>query len=138
MSIPIADFKIVSGSDPAAGAESTITVPAGEVWELIGFEVTLVTDATVANRRPRIVLDDGTTEFFRQAAGADITASLTTIVVGSGASVASLAAGVAHIPLAPGVILGPSYRIRTLTLNLQAGDNYGVPVVFVRTPKVLR
>src|SRR4051794_36291420 len=73
----IATTKTVTGPDPAAGAEILVTVPAGKWWLLRALRFTLVTSATVANRRPALTIDDGATEWWRWRAGVDQAASLT-------------------------------------------------------------
>lgn len=59
---------VIVGANPAAGAEVSETVPAGETWCLLGVRVTLVTSATVATRQPILTLDDGTNIFFENPA----------------------------------------------------------------------
>lgn len=127
-------ITVKTGADPAPGAEALVTVPAGEYWVVHAVLLTLVTSATVANRRVELQIDNGTTTFFRLAHAVDQTASLTwryqfanhgyrdAAVTGSN-NVANL--GV------PVFTLGPGYRIQTSTANIQAGDDYAAPVLFV-------
>lgn len=125
-------FRVITGTDPAAGAEVSETVPTAALWRLHALRVSLVTDATVASRYPFLVYDDGTTEFHRSGAGALQAASLTTIqnwAIGEARALLSTQAGNAPIP--SGVWLAGGSRIRTVTANLQAGDNYGAPVYIV-------
>lgn len=126
-------LKIVTGSDPGAGAESTVTVPAGKAWEVLSYKITLVTDATVANRRNRLILDDGATEFARFFSLLVQPASLTWThtFAKHGAMNGGAADALANINPFPDVILGPGYRIITSTVAIQAGDNYGVPALLV-------
>lgn len=70
-------LKVVSGADPAAGAEVSDAVPAGKTWRLHGVLLQLVTSATAATRRTHLVLDDGTTVFYRRGSNATQAASLT-------------------------------------------------------------
>jgi hypothetical protein len=44
-------LSLTVGTDPAAGAAASITVGTNEIWKIRGIDVTLVTDATVVNRR---------------------------------------------------------------------------------------
>ncbi len=44
------------GSDPAAGAEISETVPNGEVWKIKNMQTFLTTNATVGTRRPKFII----------------------------------------------------------------------------------
>lgn len=126
------ELKIVTGADPAAGAEVLVTVPAGKRWLLRSIEVQLVTDATVANRRVRFLFDDGTTEFCRVAAFTDQTASQTFEYVA--APVGGLEysrSGVFLVPIPP-LMLGPGHRVQTSTNGIVAGDDFGAPALLVQ------
>ena len=60
--------EVVEGVAPAAGADITFTVPAGEVWELQSILLSLVTDANAANRTIILDFTDGTSfEFYIDA-----------------------------------------------------------------------
>lgn len=119
--------RIVTGTDPAADTEISYTIPAGTVTKLLALSVSLVTDANAANRRVGIILDDGTTEFFRSMSPSDHAASLTwRYSAGMGApgfAIQNLSVGL----YLPDITLFPGYRIRTTTLNRQATDNFGAP-----------
>jgi hypothetical protein len=127
-------LRAIVGTDPAAGAEVSETVPTGARQELIAFRVTLVTDATVASRNPILILDDGANAFYHMASMLPITASLTSAVAWGKAAQLSIAA-VNSVPTSAlpvdNDLLG-GFRIRTSTAALQAGDNYGAPVYLVR------
>lgn len=47
-------MNLISGGNPAPGAEVSITVAAGEMWKIRAGRFTLVTDANVANRRVHV------------------------------------------------------------------------------------
>jgi len=57
-------FKRIAGTDVAANTEFSETVPAGKAWGLLAVHVVLVQGAT-QTPQPILVLDDGTTDFFR-------------------------------------------------------------------------
>jgi hypothetical protein len=127
-------LRAITGTDPAAGAEVSETVPTGARWELIAFAVNLVTDATVANRTPVLILDDGTNVYYKSSTSGNETASLTWEhywVQG----IAFIFDGTRHISqlsIPPNNRLGAGHRIRTTTLGLVAGDNYAAPQMLVR------
>lgn len=128
------DIKRVASADPAAGAEIEQTVPAGTWWVLMGVQLQLVTSATAANRRPALVVDDGTTEVHRLRVGVDQAASLTRTYIFTpsvDAEVDRSATFLEMIEPLPELVLPGGYRIRTVTANLQAGDNYGPAQLFV-------
>lgn len=124
--------RSITGTDPAAGAEISETVPTNARWRPIALRFRLVTDATVANRRPGIVLDDGATAYFVSQAGSVQTASLT---YDYNAGTLGFTQGVFSldqwIPLPHYLLMPGGHRIRTSTVNLAAGDNYGAPQLLV-------
>jgi hypothetical protein len=122
-------IRSITGTDPAAGAEVSETVPVGAKWRLISFSVTLVTAVAAANRSPALIIDDGTNILYYSTLHAVQTASLTRIyqyAQGSYWVSAADANGVYQDGL-PGLYLMPGWRIRTLTTNIQAADNWGAP-----------
>ena len=127
-------YTVVTGDDPAAGAECSIRVPAGEIWELRSFLVNLTTDIAAATRVPVLVLSDGNTDFLRVPTVLTVTASQTrqTCWTPHGWGIASSDANIAVVPLINAPILLPGWQVRTVTTALQAGDNYTAPVALVR------
>lgn len=121
--------RTVIGTDPAAGSEISETVPAGARWKFRSMDVALVTGATVANRDVQVTLDDGTTEFYRGASANNQPASNTfrycfgmygDHIAGGGVNVPQICT-----PMDLALLAG--YRIRTVTFNFDAGDNWGAP-----------
>lgn len=124
--------RSISGTDPAAGAEISETVPTGARWRLISITAQFVTDATVANRFPSIVVDDGTSQLQRIAVPAAVAASTTAPIVAGSAGFSGSVSGFNVLPLVGDpLVLMAGYRIRTITTALQAGDNYGPPQLHV-------
>ncbi|GIV04115.1 MAG: hypothetical protein KatS3mg015_2945 [Fimbriimonadales bacterium] len=128
-------LTVASDTNPSAGSEATVTIPAGSVRRIVSVQFTLVTSATAANRRVVVIVDDGTNELFRVASPTDQTASITgrySFVPGLGGSPSYQAVAASNnvciLPGPPGLALLPGYRIRTTTNNLQAGDDYAAPV----------
>jgi hypothetical protein len=123
---------VVVGTDPAVNTEISETVPTGARWRLINMVFTLVTDANVANRRNKLIIDDGTNIVFQGRHGADQAASGTALynwgTTGADGSVSS-SVGTTTVPVNSKMKAG--YRLRTTTNNLQAGDNYSAPVLWV-------
>lgn len=125
-------LRSITGTDPAAGVEISETVPTDARWMLRAISFELVTAAVAATRRVTLVLDDGATIFFRAEA---LDAQITTLTrrysapVHASYAVAQVAAIGIPTPLVP--TLQGGHRIRTLTVNLQAGDDFGAPQLLV-------
>lgn len=114
-----------ASTDPAAGANASISVPTTEYWLILRAQVTLVTDATVANRYMNITFGSYAANFNTlhgynsQAAGATYIyemlprGELYDILVPANQSI-----GLPYPMWVPG---GKS--ISTSVTNLQAGDN---------------
>ena len=123
----------VTGSNPAAGAEISVTVPTNEVWKFIGLTAQLVTDANVANRRVQLEFASGSGAWARCLSSVDQAASnfknyafqatphALTENVGNQISIA--------VP--KDLILVAGDIINTWTVNIQAGDNWGAPLLRV-------
>lgn len=125
---------VTTGSDPAAGAEWSVTVPANTIWKVYAVRASLVTDATVASRQPAIIIDDGATTLYQVYSGLSCTASATFAI-----SWAQLGASLGGVNTSLGAMapfplwLAAGYRIRSSTGSLQAGDNWGAPTVLYTT-----
>ena len=121
-----------NGTNPAANTEITETVPAGKFWELISFSVALVQGIT-QTPQPILQLDDGTDVIFESFGSSAVQAVSTTCrytwapglpltgQVGATTNVHSTGG------LPEGLILGPGYRIKTLTIGIGANSDYGAP-----------
>ena len=125
-------IRSVAGADPAAGAEVLVTVPTRARWRPHSIRFVLVTDNTAVNREADLVIDDGATTLLIIEPPALQGASATR-GYNYGADFPSQVALTQEflIPLPVGLILLAGYRIRTVTTNIQAADNYGAPQVLV-------
>lgn len=126
--------QVLASTDPAVGSEASITVPGGEYWKVDTATVQLVASATVASRGVTIVVDDGTTILFRSQEPVSHLASETRryswqpgmgFTSGGGITFSGNAAS-------PLLVMQPGWRIRTLTGNLQVGDDYTALSLVVR------
>lgn len=119
-------LKRITGADPAAGAEVSVTVPALTTWLVISARANLVTSAVVGTRIPWLVADDGALEFFHSVPAASPTASTTTRMcwtTGSGDGIATGERVANHLPDL-GLPLLAGYRLRSVTQGLDPGDNW--------------
>lgn len=120
-----------ASSDPAANTEHSITVPAGQIWDLLSLNFSLVTDGNAANRTVTVTIDDGTTVYAKATTPVTQAASLTyNYTFGIGSALMTAVAGLnVTVPL-PVLSLMPGHRIKTVTTNIQATDNYGVCEIY--------
>ena len=126
----------VAVADPAANAEFSQTVTAGKKWQLLSVSVALVQGAT-QTPQPILVIDDGTNVVFESFGSSAAQAVSTTCrytwapgltltgQVGATTNVHSTA------PLPLGLTLGAGYRIRSSTLGIGAGTDYGVASLLI-------
>lgn len=125
----------VTSHDPAAGAEISVTVPAGETWELESVHATLVTSAVAGNRRVTLVIDDGANILAEIVAGLDHIASTTIVysyTADAGYETVATRSGVIQQGI-PRMLLAAGYRIRTVTDALDVGDNWVGRVAYRKT-----
>lgn len=118
-------------ANPAAGAEITLTVPAGKVWRVISMSCILTTNATVANRSPAFTFDDGTNTVYKISASQVEAASSGVFYLIQGENFQAYSnAGFIQMPVLR-TLLGPGYRIRSSTTAIQTGDQYSAIVLLV-------
>jgi hypothetical protein len=129
-------YKEVTGADPAANTEASLTVPASKFWWLLSVRVQLVQGIT-QTPLPFLVLDDGTTAFYEAPGSTAAQAVSTTCTytwapdvqvtgqIGATPTIRSMG------PLPSLLLLGPGFRIRTATQGIGANSDYGVPVAYV-------
>lgn len=124
--------RSITGTDPAAGAEISETVPTGARWRFLSLRAIFVTDVTAANRAPVLTFDDGTNAFAGAANSVNQAASGTfTYHFGNvGANHANSSPGV-MVSTPANLLLLAGYRMRTITGSIQAGDNWGAPQYLV-------
>jgi hypothetical protein len=126
-------LRRVVSADPAAGAEISQIVPARAMWELISCGATLVTDATVANRWPQLLLSDATPAELTHSGGYIQAASITSIITwGNVGGYSALTINTVHMMLPNNAILTGKQVISTLTTLLKAGDNWGPMVIWTK------
>lgn len=128
--------KSVKGSDPAAGADPSETVPDNARWRVTSHDGNFVTDATSTNRQVTLVIDDGNASniMVRLPIPENHIASTSiTYNFYEGATLTLGAAVIANInaPLPNDNIMFEGWRIRIITTNIQAGDNWNDPTLGV-------
>lgn len=127
-------LRSIAGTTPGAGAEISETVPTGARWQLLAFAATLAANATVANRIPALLIDDGATAIVRASSQVNQPASNTfNYSWANGWTVSNLGA-TSNISCALPVsaFAGGGYRFRTATSGIQVGDQYSAVQYLVR------
>lgn len=125
-------IRRITGTNQAAGAEIAETVPTGARWRLLSLRVDLVTSVTAGNRRPNLIFDDGTTEYYRFQSNTNHGASLTFNYCASSIGGDTPPLGLAIPLLVPeNMVLRAGHRLTTATNALDAADNYGTPELLV-------
>jgi hypothetical protein len=125
--------RSVSGTQPAAGLEIAETVPARARWQVIAFRASLITSAVVASRGPSIQFDAPAGGIMRSVdPGAVAASTIGQIVAACGLdAIAPVGLNVLQFGLpSPSVLLAGTI-ISTVTVNLQAGDQWGFPTMQV-------
>jgi hypothetical protein len=127
--------RVITGTDPAAGVAISESVPSGAIWEPLSIAALLVTDATVATRRPVLTVGDAFTLYGALTASDVATASQTkrfTWAVGAPMSAAGAGGINVHQALPAGLFMDSAHVIRITAENLQAADDFGAPTFIVR------
>jgi hypothetical protein len=119
-------IRSIAGTSPAAGAEISETVPTGVRWELMSFHAQLVTSGTVANRLPRITIDDGTNVYYRRSTTSNHAASATFFYVAAPGipDTGTANNNIVGLSTPVGLRLTGGHRIKTITTAIDATDQW--------------
>ena len=125
-------IRSITGTDPAAGVEISETVPTGARWRLIYLHTDIVVDATVISRQATLDITDGTNSVHHSWAGANITSGQTVHITWGDFGARDSGNTTAYQGMIGNIVkLMAGYIIKTATTNMQAGDNYSTPQLFV-------
>lgn len=115
-------------SQPSAGSDWFLRAP-GNAWlRVVSLVATLVTDATVMDRRVRLVAGDRSNRWWGAISSVAQAASAT-VEYGAyeGADTGGSATLALTLPLPTGgLLLRPGHQLESVTLNLQAGDQWSL------------
>ena len=128
--------RSIQVGNPAAGADWSLSVPAGARWDLISASALFTSSVGVATRLPRLIVDDGTNTLFEapaifpQAASLAITQSWG---AGAGGPVTTdeLTGGSVSSGLPNDFMLLAGWRVRSSTGAIQVGDQWSAISVSV-------
>lgn len=123
----------VSLPNPPVGTEFALTPTGRGAWRILSLVATLATSAVVANRGVAWTVDDTNGTFFRSPAGAvQINGATVKYAAFDGASVTGLIG--TNIAIGwpnGGIVLYEGYRLRSITDNLDAGDQWSAIAALV-------
>lgn len=115
-------------AQPAAGADWTVTVPAGEIWTWQAWRGQLTTDANVAVRSINYVVEKPVTFEDLMLFTASVGHNAATTVVYQGTTGIGELPGVRNgglqVMFPEALVMEAGVRIRSITQNIQAGDQW--------------
>lgn len=124
--------RSITGTNPAAGAEISETVPANTIWLLRSVRFTLVTEATAGIRQVHLTLDDGTSTLLNLPTTGTQIESLTRNYNAHGLGGLIVPTGnEIDIGLPFNVMLTSGYILATETTLIKSLDNFGAPQLAV-------
>jgi len=126
-------FRVITGTDPGTDTEIDETVPANRVWRIISFSANFVTDANAATRTVVLDITDGTDIVFRTFVSGTQIESLTRrySFANYGEVVVAGSDGSRLGTLPNDFFLPEGFHFLTKTSNMQTGDNWAAPRIFV-------
>ncbi|MBA7545413.1 hypothetical protein ES705_37781 [subsurface metagenome] len=128
---PHGRIRSITGTDPAAGAEISETVPDRRRWRILAVRFSLTADATVADRVVHLTIDDGTNVIADICVTTAHAASITKVYNFSNFGSTQLNPTTClYIPLPP-LPLMEGYHITTVTELMEAGDDFSAPQILV-------
>ena len=118
-------------ANPGAGAEFSITVPAGIHWILRSFSILFTASVAVASRIPTLIYDDGAGHIAAQAVAFQSIAASGVVQLTWAPGLVSVGIATAQQTGFPSELrMAPGTRLRTLTSAIQAADQYSSPVLY--------
>jgi len=125
-------IRSITGTNPAAGAQISETVPTGALWKVRGIIATLVTSATTSNRRGQFHFTDGTNILFKSSAIMQTASKTVTYGTASGMGFEDVTATEGFMLALPNDVKLPAgFVITTNPHGFQANDNWGTPQLLV-------
>lgn len=118
---------------PAAGADFSIRVPAGQAWNVRAVRARLITSAVVANRAPDLRVGDQTSIAADFPLGTVLAASLTTDitwVADLGVVMVGTVGNRITVPMGP-VVLQAGWELTSNTALIDVGDQWSAITVWL-------
>ena len=136
-------FSTIVSSDPAAGAELSVTVPSNERWRVYSSSFRLQADGTNEDRNVFLTVSDNGNEYFRTFADGVVKADqegiftaaplgfVGTTGLGPSAIHQPIDVRTIMIPVYSGAFVPGGHTLATDTDGMQPGDDYSPAVVLV-------
>jgi len=125
--------RVVSVTNPSAGADWSRTGQSFAVWEIEYFNAVLTTSAVPGNRNVQLELTDGTTVTWVGNPSGSIPASTTANVSGSPLNVTStVIATNIFVPFPARTYMTSADVVKVVTVNLDAADQWSAIRLLVR------
>jgi hypothetical protein len=125
-------YHSATQSAPAAGADITFTVPTAARFRLVSFVATLTAAVAVANRLVFLVIDDGANIVTTIPSGVTlVAATVNTYCFADSTPVTAVFDAASMGPLPSNCLLPSGFRVRTVTANLQAADQWSAAFMLV-------
>lgn len=118
---------------PLPGVEVDIVLPGGAFYRVINWYQLFTTSVAVANRTPRFRITDATTRLWSLGIPANVAAS-TAVEINLASNLplsASLSIALTGTLPFPDVVIPGGFHLLTNTLNIDVGDQYGAPVLWM-------
>lgn len=126
-------MHMITSADPGVGAETSITVPVGQLWRVLSVTQTLVAAAAAASRRVQYVFQNsgGGKIYARSNTDQIISETKTYSASILGVVQTESIANIIQIALPQDIWIDEGGTITTETLNINASDNFGTALVRV-------
>lgn len=126
--------RTVAVPSPAAGADVSVSVPAGSTWEPVSLAGTFTASAAVANRTQALIFTDGASVISRVRLSTTVTAGTVAkraLFLGAGYTAGGLGDPAIHDSM-PQAVLPAAATITTSTVNIDTGDAWTAISLSVR------
>jgi hypothetical protein len=127
-------IRIITGTDPAAGASSVETVPTNARWQLLSYAIVFTAVAGGANRHGVLQLTNGSRPYFQVAQdfaqGPSTTVTYTWAQGGLQPTTGNIESFLSALPNE--AILLAGHQIVAYATPLTAGDDLSAPIFIVR------
>jgi len=118
---------------PGAGADFSFTVPNFTRIQIISFAGVFTASAAVANRNVELIIDDGVNIVWAADVGAAIAAGQVENITATQTNVPNgVIATIQSAVVPPGNVLTGGFRFRSLTGNIQAGDQWSALFMLIQ------
>ncbi len=133
-------YTTITGGSQTLGGEVADTVPTNTWWGMLSVKLALTKGGAGGTPTPVLQFADASGNVFWEGAGAttgQVLSTVTTYTWAPGQPTSSQIASVGTVvhataSLPDGMVLGPGFKIQTLTLNTVGGtSSYGTPVYYV-------